>query len=274
MGDRVSRKGFVALVGTVAAAETAGFAGAEAATTQVQRHAPPAQKPLGAEPEGYAFFTLPEAAFIEAAVERLIPTDSLGPGARAAGVAYYIDRQLDGQYGYGAKMYMQGPFLQALPTQGYQLPLIPRQVYRLGVAETNAYAKKQYGKTFDRLSSPAHQDAVLAALDKSTATFASVPAKTFFEMLLANTIEGFFSDPMYGGNRNKTGWRLVGFPGAAAAYISFIEQHNKPYTITPAGIADLQQAEQAMDAQMQADEHGSMDMAVHEALAKKALGVH
>jgi gluconate 2-dehydrogenase gamma chain len=262
MPDHVSRKGFVALVGTVAAVETL------QATTAAEAAAPPRAKPalpLGSEPEAYTFLTEPEQAFVEAAVERLIPTDELGPGGREAGVAFFIDQQLSGQFGYAAKMYQQGPWqADASPDFGYQLPLTPQQVYRLGIAAANAYCTKTYGKTFEKLSG-AHQDDVLAALDGAKLVFDSVPAKVFFEMLYGNAVEGFFADPLYGGNRDKVGWKLIGFPGAAAVYSPFIEKHNVPYTVSPQSIADLQHAEQtAMD--------GS-DMTAHIALAKKALGV-
>jgi gluconate 2-dehydrogenase gamma chain len=264
MADRVSRKDFVALVGTVVAAETIPATTiAEAASPP--HHAAPAPS-LGSNPEAYTYLTDPESAFIEAAVDRLIPADALGPGGREAGVAYYIDQQLSGQYGYAAKMYRQGPWnADAAPDFGYQSPLTPQQVYRLGIAATNAYCEKTYGKTFDKLSA-AHQDDVLTALDGAKLAFDTVSAKAFFEMLYANTVEGFFADPLYGGNRDKAGWKLVGFPGAAAAYYPFIEKHNVPYKVAPQSIADLQHAEQktAME---------GMDMDAHVALAKKALGV-
>jgi gluconate 2-dehydrogenase gamma chain len=264
MSDHVSRKEFVALVGTVAAGEALPAAVPAEAATTTKTHAAPA-RPLGSEPEAYTFLTDSEAAFIEAAVDRLIPKDSLGPGGRESGVAFYIDQQLSGQFGYAAKMYQQGPWVaDASPDFGYQLPLTPQHVYRLGIAETNAYCTKTYGKTFDKLSA-AHQDDVLTALDGAKLTFASVPAKTFFEMLYGNTVEGFFADPLYGGNRDKVGWKLIGFPGAAAAYFPFIEKHNVPYKVNPQSIADLQQAEQG--------HVGMSEMDMHVALAKKALGV-
>ncbi len=99
MPDNVSRKDFVALIGTAVAVETlpAGVS-AEAATPH---HTVPVPS-LESEPEAYTFFTAPESAFVEAAVERLIPTDELGPGGREAGVAFYIDQQLSGQFGWGA----------------------------------------------------------------------------------------------------------------------------------------------------------------------------
>ena len=78
-------------------------------------------------------------------------------------------------------------------------------------------ATRRIGKTFDQLSA-AHQDDVLTGLDGAKLTFDVVPAKAFFEMLLQNTVEGFFADPLYGGNRDKVGWKLVGFPGVAAYY--------------------------------------------------------
>ena len=263
MSDQVSRKDFVALVGTAVAVETLP-ANAVAKTTSPHRNAPvPA---LGSEPEAYTYLTEPEAAFVEAAVERLIPTDELGPGGREAGVAFYIDQQLSGQFGYAAKMYRQGPWnADASPEFGYQLPLTPREVYRLGIAATNAYCGKTYGKTFDKLSA-AHQDDVLTALDGAKLAFEGVPAKAFFEMLYGNTVEGFFADPLYGGNRNKAGWKLIGFPGAAAAYFPFVEKHNVPYRVNPQSIADLQQAEKTAIT-------GGADMTAHVALAKKALGV-
>src|SRR5207247_1872500 len=80
----------------------------------------------------YMYLTQPEVAFVEAAVARLIPADELGPGAKEAGVACFIDRQLVGAWGTMAKMYRQGPWPEGTPQQGYQSPLTPQQVYRVG----------------------------------------------------------------------------------------------------------------------------------------------
>jgi gluconate 2-dehydrogenase gamma chain len=147
-------------------------------------------------------------------------------------------------------------------------------VYRLGIAATDAYCEKTYGKPFDKLSA-AHQDDVLTALDGAKVAFDNVPAKVFFEMLYGNTVEGFFADPLYGGNRDKVGWKLIGFPGAAAAYYPFIEKHNVAYDVKPQSIADLQQAEQTAMTGMPLPAKGMArtDMTTHVALAKKALGV-
>ena len=64
-----------------------------------------------------------------------------------------------------------------------------------------------------------------------------MPSAVFFETLLANTIEGFFSDPMYGGNRDMVGWRMVGFPGPYAGYLELVGRHNLNFQRTPRGIA-------------------------------------
>ncbi len=252
MDESLKRKHFIAALaaaGAAAAVEAEpAFARTEPAATIAaapsKPHPAPAHAeryaPLGNRPEAYAFFTAPEAAFVEAAVARLIPADALGPGAKEAGVAYFIDQQLNGQFGYAAKMYMGGPWLPGTKTQGYQLPLTPREVYRLGIGECDAACLKQHGKSFAGLPGSV-QDAVLGDMEHGKLQFDSVPATTFFEMLYGNTVEGFFADPMYGGNRDKIGWKLVGFPGVAAAYLPFIEKHNVPYKVDPVGIADVEQ---------------------------------
>jgi gluconate 2-dehydrogenase gamma chain len=247
--DAVSRKKFVLAAGAVASAASLAARPESAEAAHVMEppvvaaaKAPaktPLPAPLGSEPEAYTYLTMPEAAFVEAAVDRLIPTDDLGPGAKPAGVAFYIDQQLEAQFGFAAKMYRQGPWAPALPTQGYQLPLNPREVYRLGIAATNDYCTRTFGKTFDKLDG-AHQDQVLGALEKGQLDFAEVPSRTFFGMLYGNTVEGFFADPLYGGNRDKVGWKMIGFPGVAAAYIGYIEKHNVLYRVAPVSIADVE----------------------------------
>jgi gluconate 2-dehydrogenase gamma chain len=244
----INRKDFVAAIGTLGAgaALAAPVEPVEAAVTATHHPAAPHAKakpktyaPLESIGEGYLFFTAPESAFVEAAVARLIPADESGPGAKEAGVAYYIDQQLNSAFGAAAHTYMQGPYAEGLPTQGYQLALTPGEVYRLGIAATDAACVKQYGKPFAQLNA-AHQDEVLGTLDHGTLSFDALPATAFFELLLQNTVEGFFADPIYGGNRDKIGWKLIGFPGVAASYLSAITQYNKPYAVEPVSLLDLQ----------------------------------
>jgi gluconate 2-dehydrogenase gamma chain len=198
------------------------------------------RKVLLTEPLAFTFLTTPERAFVEAAIDRFIPADEAGAGAREAAVAYYIDRQLAGAWGSGAGQYRQGPWMAGTPEQGYQLNMIPQELYRVGIAQTNAACKQRFDKTFDALSAT-QQDQVLQGLEDGTILLVDVPGKTFFGTLLDNTIEGFFADPLYGGNHERVGWKAVGFPGVAAAYIGVIEKYNVPYKVEPVGIADVEQ---------------------------------
>src|SRR5262245_25871007 len=80
--------------------------------------------------ETYAYLSPAEVQFLEAALARLIPADELGPGAKEAGVAVFIDRQLEGDFGTMAREYRLGPWAEGTPQQGYQSPLTPREIYR------------------------------------------------------------------------------------------------------------------------------------------------
>jgi len=199
--------------------------------------AAPAEAQKQADDDGaYIFFTPIEAAFIEAAAARLIPEDDLGAGAVEAGVPHFIDRQLAGEFGQGTRWYMQGPWAKGEPTQGYQSRLTPAGMYRAGVkAIDTATAQAFSGKTFAQLAAP-DQDVFLGQLEKGQINLDGVDAKTFFAMLLQNVIEGFWSDPLYGGNRDMVGWKLIGFPGARYDNTPFVEQHGQAYPLPPVGL--------------------------------------
>jgi gluconate 2-dehydrogenase gamma chain len=183
-----------------------------------------------------SFFTKPERRFIDAATARLIPSDSAGAGAKEAAVGEFINRQLAGPYGRADSWYMQGPWEKGLSGQGYQLKYSPAQLYRIAIRNINDYCKRTYAnKDFAGLSSK-DQDQVLHGLEKGDIKLADVPAKTFFTMLWKNTQEGFLADPMYGGNRNFAGWKLIGFPGPRYNYVNEITQYGKPYTLPTVGI--------------------------------------
>jgi len=236
MDESEGRRRFLKSVGALGAAVPA------VAAAQHAGHA-------SAKPEKYMFLSPAEAAFLDAAVARLIPADELGPGAKEAGVTYFIDQQLFGGFGVMAKMYRQGPHAEGTPQQGYQSPLTPQEVYRAAIAEVTAGCIKQYGKAFDKLAT-AQQDDVLRALDEGKFALEAVPPRFFFNLLLDNTVEGFFSDPIYGGNRDKIGWKLVGFPGVAAVYTQHVDKHGVPYDALPVSIVDILEGKSALD------EHG------------------
>ena len=196
-----------------------------------------APEPPGGGIAFYSFFQPDEAAFVDAAVSRLIPADASGPGAKEAGVTYYIDGQLAGEYGQGANWYMQGPFVTDKgPDFGYQIPQAPAQAYREAIAAINAYCAASYqGEAFAALP-PETQDAVLQGLEGKQITLAGIDGETFFKLLLENTYEGFWADPVYGGNRNMAGWTLIGFPGARGDFKDYIEQWGKPYPLPPVSL--------------------------------------
>jgi gluconate 2-dehydrogenase gamma chain len=195
-----------------------------------------ADRPDPADPrQGYLFFTPEEAAFIEAAISRLIPKDELGPGALEAGVAVFIDRQLAGPYGHGDHFYLKGPFPKGEDTQGWQMQS-PAETYRAAILEVNRYTLDANGSVFSKLV-PDQQDSVLRALESGAAQLkGGVEAKPFFTLLLQNTIEGFFADPLYGGNRDMVGWKLIGFPGARYDYRDFVNRHGESYPLPPVAL--------------------------------------
>ena len=194
--------------------------------------------PKPVNPLGWYFFHPGEAATVEAIVDRLIPADGLSPGGRNCGCAVYIDRQLAGAFGKAERLYMKGPFMPGLPTQGYQGDLTPAGRYRLGLTALNDYTQAVYKRRFTQLA-PAEQDAVLAGMDGGKIALRLKPGfstKQFFELVLQNTMEGFFADPLYGGNRNMASWKMIGFPGARYDYRDHIDQHNVPYPRPPVSI--------------------------------------
>ena len=196
--------------------------------------------PAASAPQGYAFLNIDEAAFVEALVDHMVPADDLTPSGTDLGVAIFIDRALGGAWGKGDRLYMQGPWKQGTPSQGYQLPLTPAQLYRAGIAATNAHCRKTYGKAFDALDE-AQREEVLQGLSTAKIKFDSgPPVRVFWGTLYQTVMEGMFSDPIYGGNRDKAGWRMIGFPGVIAVHRENIEKfRDKKFERDPVSIADM-----------------------------------
>ncbi len=193
--------------------------------------------PDSPNPQTYSYFTQPEIAFLNAALARLIPTDDLGPGAHEAGGAYFIDQQMASPFGRAERWYMQGPWKEGTKEQGYQLKLTPAQLYRVGIRAIDAHCRSQFsGKTFAQLGA-ADQDKILHALEDGKIALEDAPAKDFFDMLWQNTHESYFADPMYGGNRNFAGWKLIGFPGPRYNYVDEIGKFGKPYRQPTVGLS-------------------------------------
>jgi gluconate 2-dehydrogenase gamma chain len=238
------------LIGTAVAGATGAVARASIAIHDGELGGPPeifrgtvpwqegaADVPPGVSGEGYTFFTPAEQEFIEAAAARLIPNDPVGPGALEAGVPFFLDRQLGGQYGSGAHFFLGGPWQKGAPEQGYQGRFTPAQFYRAAIAAIDRSVGSTFnGATFAKLA-PADQDRTLKSLEKGdTPLDGGVDGKGFFSMFLQNVKEGYFADPIYGGNRDMAAWKMIGFPGAHYNYKEWVSKHGEPVPFAPVGL--------------------------------------
>jgi gluconate 2-dehydrogenase gamma chain len=126
--------------------------------------------------------------------------------------------------------------MDGAPNQGAQSPLTPAARYRQGLAALDKYCRASFaGKAFAQLSDE-QKDHIITGMEKGPLQLDGVSARAFFEQLLSNTREGFFADPVYGGNRDMVGWKMVGFPGARYDHRDWVERHNERYTLPPVGI--------------------------------------
>lgn len=138
---------------------------------------------------------------LEAFIDRLIPTDELGPGAVAAGAQVYIDRVLA-----GPNAHEKGQFLE-------------------GLEAVDAYAKRTQGGFLAELS-PEKRDQILKAIDDGTVQ--NLPqARAFFNRARRLTLEGMFGDPYYGGNKGFAGWDLIRYPGPRPAVDAEMQRIDK-----------------------------------------------
>jgi gluconate 2-dehydrogenase gamma chain len=199
-----------------------GIAGAAATIPIVSLAAAPAAQPAPL-PAGYESLGPAEAAFVEAMVNLMCPADALTPNGVDCGLATFIDRQLAGGFGKGDRYYMQGPWRSGPPELGLQSPLTPEQFFRAGIAAANDACRKQNGKTFDQLAA----DQANAFLEQISA---GPLAQWFNELVYPLFQQACFADPMYGGNRAKVFWKMVGYPGLPAFHTQdMVAFRGKPF---------------------------------------------
>lgn len=255
-GPSLTRRNFLKLAGASAAA--AGFSAAGAGCQPVQEPLPPVEQlipervPLPVqypevpyppreipEPGPLRFFTPHEAQTAEAFSARLLPGTPDDPGAREAGVVYYLDRLLADMEGLPEPIYRQPPFAQTytgdsppddndgsviwvhedeISRYGYQSVYTPRAVMRMGLAALDRHANNRFDSDFMELSEEQQDEIINNMLDGEADEFVPLSGETFFHVMRRYTSEGMFSDPVYGGNRDMIGWRLIGYPGAQRAY--------------------------------------------------------
>jgi gluconate 2-dehydrogenase gamma chain len=216
-GRRAFLKGAAASAGAVAGATLISTAPAQAADH-------PSHSKQGAEPSApdkneaapvlggagqYAFFNGNDAVVVAALTERIMPDAPGKPGAREAGVLNYIDIALAGPY------------------------KDQQDFYRAGLTQLDAYCHAQYKRGFAALQSQQQDDVVGALAAGKADGFAWPTAQVFFRTLRTHTMEGMFGDPVYGGNRDFAGWRLIGFPGAQMAYTEADLKSDQAFTRLP-----------------------------------------
>ena len=137
----------------------------------------------------WRFFSEEEAATAAAVSECLIPTDEF-PGAAWAGVVNFMDRQLKGHYRRHQK------------------------TYRDGLRGVNQTSEALFGAGFVRLE-PNQQAAVLEALEKGEPPgeiWKNMSSRSFVDLVLTHTMQGYYGDPRHGGNRDAMSWRMLGIP--------------------------------------------------------------
>jgi len=274
--QRLDRRTFLQGTGAVVAAGSIGAAGAGLHSASAQDAPPSAAGSPEAMPgmdtttveRPAAFFSLHEAATVDALASRLLPGDENDPGAHEAGVVLFIDRTLAGtNLGYDLKTYTQGPFPVTEEAQtpvesssapdlyrtvmvnsdnisryGFQSILGPQDMYRRSIEFLDAHTNAKYKANFVDLDA-SQQDEVIGNLEAGKADeFTGPSASAFFSVLRNDVIKGMFSDPMYGGNIGKAGWSLIGYPGAQRLYTSE-DLKNPSFSRPPQSLAEMMAAE-------------------------------
>lgn len=232
--------------------------------------------PLPIKPGGWQYFSPAEGALVEAIADRIIPPDpgkpgtsidnagtrapgstatppALGanavmgkvpdlrnewcPGGKDAGCAVFLDRQLAGPYGQAEGLYWKGPFQKGTPSQGDQGAQTPAEQWRSFLGALDKYARSNPGgKSFVEMTAE-QQDMVLGGIENGAIKLEGMDAQKFFKAHVAKDIqEGFFADPVYGGNREMCAWKMIGFPGAHYDYRDWIDRHNERYPHPPVAI--------------------------------------
>ncbi|MCQ4260254.1 gluconate 2-dehydrogenase subunit 3 family protein [Stutzerimonas stutzeri] len=191
--------------------------------------------PMHYDSPGWRFFTEDEVREVTAIVDRLVPADQLSVSGSDAGCVVFMDRQLAGSYGDASRLYMAAPFQEGTPEQGDQSRFTPRERVRLGLTGLEKLCQSRHQQSFSGLTAE-QQDGLLADLEEGGIALEGMDSKLFFEQVLGNTMEGFFGDPIYGGNRDMVSWKMIGFPGARYDYRRYITLHNQKLDLVPLSI--------------------------------------
>jgi gluconate 2-dehydrogenase gamma chain len=200
----------------IGAAMTSAAAGATLVSEAYAKDEPPKTGAAAAPEHAHAtstgfgaFFGSEDAATIAALTERVMPGAPGKPGARDAGVLNYIDLALAGAYS---------------DLQDF---------YRRGLAALDDHCRKAHGKPFAQLTTAQQDEVITAMVDGKASGFTWPTSQAFFNTVRTHTMEGMFADPIYGGNKDFAGWRLVGFPGAQPIFSQADMQSRQRFTRAP-----------------------------------------
>ena len=194
------------------------------------------------------FFDPHQRATIAAAMARIIPTTGT-PGATEAGAIDFLDGYLGGIDRIYAKPDGSGfETLSGRRADAWRRRIDSlRTTYVEGIADLDQRSREAHGVPFVELDEP-QQDAMLAAIERpgeeqklntAQAVMGFAPVEpalqqvdaeislSFFALLALHTRQGFYADPIYGGNRGQVGWQTIGFPGPS----SLAEVHTGRYTV-------------------------------------------
>lgn len=194
-----------------------------------------AKPPVPAKPGQWQFFTWPEAVAAEAIADRIIPPDPDFIGGKDAGCAVFVDSQLAGPYGHREGWYNSGPFKKGTKTQGPQGQEGPAVIWRKGLAGLGHVCHAKHGKAFVQLSDQ-EKDALLHGLEQGSVTLPGINGKTFVQQAIKDIQQGFFADPIYGGNKDMVSWRMIGFPGTRYDYRDWVDKFNQRYPLPPVSL--------------------------------------
>ncbi len=193
---------------------------------------PPPQVRLGP----WEFFDGDEGRAMDALADCIIPPDAETPGGKDAGCAVFVDRQLAGPYGRQEGLYLRPPFQAGAKNQGDQSEKGPALSYREGLAALDRSCRARHGgKPFADLSGD-EKVVLLKALEKGELKLDSVDGTAFFAQVVKDVQMGFFADPLYGGNRDMAGWKMIGYPGARYNYLDWVNRHNERFPLPPVGM--------------------------------------
>lgn len=202
------------------------------------------------------------------AVECIYPEDEHGPGAIEVGVPYFIDKQLAGPWGLNSKEYMQAPFILDMPTQRipkrmktqpkqsqggpdaetkpstplprYESGLNRGEIFIQGLRKMRQLSQDSFKEEIESLDKE-QQSEILKQFENGEVDMIGVNSATFFHLLLQATLEGVYSDPLYGGNKHMAGWKMAEYPGPRPGYIDVI-QEKEFIKMDPFSLKDYQQS--------------------------------